>query len=33
MKQNNLAECKLRIKMGKMEANGPGILAILTARF
>ena len=28
MKQNNLAECKPRIEMGKMAGNGPGILAL-----
>ena len=32
MKQNNMAECKPRIQMGKMEANGPGILAISCPR-
>ena len=31
MKQTYMTECKLRIEMGKMEANGPGILAFLTA--
>ena len=31
MKQNSSIECKLRIEMEKMEANGPGIPALLTA--
>ena len=30
MKQNNRVECKPRTKMGKMEANGPGMVALLT---
>ena len=30
-KQNNLAEYKPRIEMGKMEVNGLGILALWTA--
>ena len=31
MKQNNQAEYKPRIEMGKIAGNGPGIPALLTA--
>ena len=31
IKQDNLAECKPRIEMGKMAGNGPRLLALLTA--
>ena len=31
VQQNYRIECQPRIEMGKMEANGPGILALLTA--